>query len=228
MTRWLQLLLGKGKSFPGLGKDAYVDPTVQITGRDHVQIGEGVIIGESSWLNVNDRTPGTKSIVIGDFAFVGRRAFFACGSRISLGPYCVLGPDCHFIGNSHNFSDPFEPYLTTGVTSGGAIEIGANCFIGARTTFLAECRVGFGSVIGAGSVVRGEIPPLSMAVGNPARIVKRFDPASRRWVRIADWPVDSVLPTEEAYLASLAEKDWKARRYARGSAIAASSRLGDL
>jgi maltose O-acetyltransferase len=46
-------------------------------------------------------------------------------------------------------------------------------WLGARVLLLPGARVGSGSVIGAGAVVSGEIPPMSVAVGNPARVVKR-------------------------------------------------------
>jgi acetyltransferase-like isoleucine patch superfamily enzyme len=206
----------------------YLDDTVQITGLDWVDLEEGVVIGEHSWLNVNHRDGDRKAISIGRFTFVGRRAFFTCGSRITVGPYCVLGPDCHFLGAAHVFTDPFKPYLVTGVTEDGAIRVGANCFLGARASFLADCDVGFGSVIGAAAVVRGTIPPLSIAVGNPARVIKRYDIKAAQWVDAADLPADAPCPSEEEYLAKLSELDWQCRRFSRGVRIAASSRLGDL
>ncbi len=207
---------------------AYLDPTVQITGAAWVEIGEGAVVGEHSWLNVNKRNGDEKSLSIGRFTFVGRRAFFTCGDRISIGPYCVLGPDCHFVGASHVFSDPFMPYLVTGVTDDGVIRVGANCFLGARATFLADCEVGYGSVIGAAAVVRGTIPPLSIAVGNPARVIRRFDMSKSQWVGADDISSDAVFPTEENYIATLSQLDWKCRRYAKGVRVAASSILGNL
>ena len=228
MMRWLQRLLRKGKQFPGLGSGAYVDPGVQITGLGCVEVGEGAVIGEGSWLNVNDRQPGNKAISIGKYTFVGRRAFFTCGSRITVRPYCVLGPECHFVGASHVFADPFQPFLVTGVTSEGVISVGANCFLGARVTLLADCEIGFGSVIGASAVVRGAVPPLSIAVGNPARVIKRFDIQSGRWIPANEFSSETQIPTEEEYLARLSAHDWKCRKYARGAWIAASSSLGDL
>lgn len=51
--------------------------------------------------------------------------------------------------------------------------VGANCFIGARSIILPGVRIGDGSIIGSGSVVTRDVPPASIAAGNPARVVRR-------------------------------------------------------
>lgn len=57
----------------------------------------------------------------------------------------------------------------------GRIEVGANCFIGARCVLLPGTRIGAGSVIGAGSIVTGEIPAGVVAAGTPAKQIKSID-----------------------------------------------------
>lgn len=56
------------------------------------------------------------------------------------------------------------------------ITIGSACWIGARATILPGATVGYGSTINAGAVVSGNIPEYSVAVGVPARVVKRVFP----------------------------------------------------
>jgi acetyltransferase-like isoleucine patch superfamily enzyme len=50
--------------------------------------------------------------------------------------------------------------------------IGSHCFIGARTIIMPGVRIGDHCIIGSGSVVLSDVPPNSIAVGNPARVVK--------------------------------------------------------
>jgi acetyltransferase-like isoleucine patch superfamily enzyme len=47
-------------------------------------------------------------------------------------------------------------------------------WIGAHAIILKGARIGKGSIIGAGAVVSGEIPPMSIAAGNPAKVVKKI------------------------------------------------------
>jgi len=57
-------------------------------------------------------------------------------------------------------------------------------WIGESVAVLPGAHIGYGSVIGANSVVKGVIPPGSIAVGTPARVIKRFDSGSQQWLRI--------------------------------------------
>jgi len=63
--------------------------------------------------------------------------------------------------------------------------IGKRCFIGARVIILPGVRIGDCSVIGAGSVVAKDVPAHSIAVGNPARVVRQGIALSRDHVLVS-------------------------------------------
>lgn len=62
----------------------------------------------------------------------------------------------------------------------GPVIIEPNCWIGFRAIILPNVKIGYGSLIGAGSVVTGNIPPFSIAAGNPARIIGQRDYGEHR------------------------------------------------
>lgn len=62
--------------------------------------------------------------------------------------------------------------------------IGRESHIGANSVVVAGVEIGERCQIGAGSVVTKNIPPYSVAVGNPARVIKRYDPEKQAWVKI--------------------------------------------
>lgn len=88
------------------------------------------------------------------------------GDRVRIGPYAmILDTDFHTVGDLDEASAP-KPVF-----------IGDDVWLANRVTVLRGARIGAGSVITAGSVVAGEIPPGVIAGGNPARVIRRVDAA---------------------------------------------------
>lgn len=101
------------------------------------------------------------SLTIDDSAFV------------TIGDDVTIGPDVRFITLNHP-TDVTQRLQD--VMYAHPIAIGSACWIGARATILPGATVGYGSTIGAGAVVSGNIPEYSVAVGVPARVIKRVFP----------------------------------------------------
>jgi serine acetyltransferase len=183
----------------------YIGPEVKMIGVSSIFIGKNTAIGARSWLNVNKAPEAGYAIMIGRNCFLGQDNFLTVGKSIVFGDYCLTARNCSFIGSSHKYSDPMTPYLLTGTTSHGEIVIGSNCFFGYGASVIGSIRIGHGSVIGAGSEVRTDVPPFSLVTGNPAKVIKRFDFKHKRWV---PWPAEDFaeFPDEENYLKDLREK----------------------
>jgi acetyltransferase-like isoleucine patch superfamily enzyme len=201
---------------------AHVAWSARVTGWRRVFLGKNVVIGAGSWLNVNDRLGAGTCLQICDNSFIGRNNFFTVGRSIIVREYCLTASNCAFIGSSH-VSNPMLPYATTGTTDTDSIYIGANCFFGYGAVVMGDVRIGHGSIIGAGSVVRGHIPPFSIAVGNPARVVRRFDFSAGRWVKASEYQ-HSPQPDEAEYVLQLRGK----LPFVVQPLSAATSFLGDI
>ncbi|BDT73270.1 2,3,4,5-tetrahydropyridine-2,6-dicarboxylate N-acetyltransferase [Comamonadaceae bacterium OS-4] len=184
---------------------ASVPWSVKLIGIHRIAIGGNTVIGARSWLNVNDHTSSGYALRIGDHCFIGIDNFFSVGQAIAIGDYVLTTKDCAFIGAGHTYDDPFVPYTSAGVSAGGNIVVGANCFFGIGAKVIGNLTIGHGSVIGAGAVVQADVPPFSLVVGAPARIIKRYDFAKCEWVR---WPADDYTdgPSEDIYLRQLKAK----------------------
>ena len=190
------------------GENTYIDKSVQILGKSHIKIGNNTIVSEDSWLNVNHKDISVKHIVIGNNCYVGKRNFFSSGQQIVLGDYCMTGIDCKFLGSDHKFDNPMSPYITTGTTVDNVIYIGHNVWIGANVIVVGNVSIGHGSIIGAGSLVTKDIPPFSLVVGSPARVIKRYDFTLNEWISIGDFNLSSeeLIPNEKEYLEALENK----------------------
>jgi acetyltransferase-like isoleucine patch superfamily enzyme len=176
-----------------------ISRTVRVIGWKNVGIGRNVVLCNRTWLNVNHPSDNiTKIIAIGDNSFIGENNFFTAGASINIGAYALTASNCSFIGASHNIDSVSSPYIKTGVDSTNIIQVGVNCFFGYDSSVIGNVNIGHGSIIGAKSVVLHDIPPFSIVVGNPAKVIKRFDFLSKKWV--SSGIDESLIPSEDKYL----------------------------
>ena len=87
---------------------------------------------------------------------------FYIGRNTQIGPLLVVATD------NHNYKGDAIPFDKKAVLKD--VRIGENCWIGLNVTLLPGTTIGEGAIIQAGSVVHGEIPPLAIAGGNPAKV----------------------------------------------------------
>ncbi len=113
-----------------------------------------------------------KKISIGDGASINRgcelyAAHLATGGTITIGSNVAIGPHVKVFAGGHDYNT-----LNLADTAGPVV-IGDFAWIGGNSTILPGVHIGEGAVIGAGSVVTRDIPPYTIAVGNPARVIKQ-------------------------------------------------------
>ena len=185
-----------------------VDRSVHFTGRRYVKLSKSALVGERTWFNVNARSEGG-NIFIHDNCYIGKANFFSSARRIELQAFTMTSINCLFLGSGHDFSNPFNPYLQGTTDSTGEIIVEPNVMFGAGCVLIGNVRVGYGSVLSAGTSVRNaSIPPLSLVAGNPAKVVKRFDLQNRIWADPASIPEGAPYPSVDEYLEEL-NRNWK-------------------
>jgi len=116
---------------------------------------------------------GEGRVTIGGGSTFTSHCFIQCTTTIDIGEGCNIGQSAQIVDGSHRFRDPTRPMLEQGYDY-RPIVIGRNALILSKCTIVND--VGEGSVIGANSVVTKPIPPFSLAVGAPARVIDRFGP----------------------------------------------------
>ncbi len=111
-----------------------------------------------------------KNTIIGNQSGVGRDCELQNG--VTIGDKVLMGPNVYVVTQNHVFSDTTKPIIEQAMTELRPVVIEDDCWIGARTIILPGVRIGHGSIIGAGIIVTKDIPPMVVAVGNPAKVIK--------------------------------------------------------
>lgn len=134
-----------------------------------IEFGNRIFIGQNTIIQTKNGDICIEDEVnIGPFCYVSSTNRLHIGEGTYVGPYCLL-----MSGGEHDVDSPeLEPGQSL------PLEIGNHCWIAAKVTVFQECHIGNRSVVGTASVVNRPIPPNSVAVGIPARVVKVLDPSS--------------------------------------------------
>jgi acetyltransferase-like isoleucine patch superfamily enzyme len=150
--------------FKSFTKKIYFGRNVRIVG--NVSFGSNITLDDN--VEIRNRTK-TKSY-IGKGTSINRNT--VCRGNFVIGQNCAIAPNCTIVGANHIFSNPDKCIKFQGVSAKG-INIEDDVWIGANCVVLDGVTIGKGSVIGAGSVVVKNIPPYSVAVGNPCKVIKQ-------------------------------------------------------
>jgi acetyltransferase-like isoleucine patch superfamily enzyme len=176
-----------GRRFGGFGAgSAICFPPTGIANERHIAIGGGTLVGPYSALTVF-LLPGQELrdpivLRIGDRCVIGRGSTVNAHVGIDIGDDVWTGPNVYITDHNHGYEDVTRPIGPQPIPPGRPVTIGAGSWLGYGAVVLPGARIGRNVVIGANAVVSGEIPDFSVAVGNPARVVKRHVPGEG-WVR---------------------------------------------
>ncbi|HON15617.1 MAG TPA: acyltransferase [Spirochaetota bacterium] len=113
------------------------------------------------------------SIKIGDNVLIMNGVRVSSASEIVIGDDCMLANFCYIM--DADWHDIYDRTSSPGKTAPVILERGV--WVGDSAIICKGVRIGENSIIGAGSVVRKDVPPNCVVIGNPARIVKKLDPA---------------------------------------------------
>jgi len=158
-----------------IGWRARAPLSVRLHGKVRVVGGGEVIFGEGTTLfgkvvPIEFVSHKGARIMVGDHTFINYGSTISAHERVTIGRHCLLGHYTFIVDNnqhgiSHrNVTPPSAPVVLEDHT-----------WICAHVVILPGVRIGHHSVIGAGSVVTQNIPPHSVAMGNPARVVQAVD-----------------------------------------------------
>lgn len=107
----------------------------------------------------------------------------SCVGLVEISPDVLTG-DRVFIGDSyHDFRAPDLAISHQQMVDPRPVRIGPGAFLGVGSIILPGVTIGENGYVGAGAVVTENVPDRCVVVGNPARVITRWDPGSGEWIR---------------------------------------------
>lgn len=171
--------------FKSIGKGCHIEKMRSLVGAKNITIGERCTIGVNSQLTAHESFHDynyTPRITIGNDVNLGDYIHVTAINSITICDGVLTGRWVTISDHSHGHVESEEMKFAPNsreLFSKGAVYIGKNVWIGDKASILAGVTIGEGCIIGANTVVTKDIPPYSVVVGSPARIVKTLGDIKR-------------------------------------------------
>jgi len=136
-----------------------------------LEVGENTLFEPQVWLTA----AGKARIRIGAGSFLNIGVMVAAHELVEIGDHCMFANGCFVTDASHRVDDPQKPVPWQGFASKGPTRVGDNVWCGANVVITSGATVGERCVIGANSVVTGDLPPRSIAAGAPAKVLREIE-----------------------------------------------------
>ncbi len=165
------------------GQHSNIVKPVKISGLRWIKVGNYTRVNAFAFIVVREGKNKTTSLSIGNGVVLGHFNHIVATNQVIIKDD-VLTADKVFITDSyHGYEDISIPIIKQEVKSNGITTIGEGSWIGDNVSIISS-RVGKHCVIGANSVVISDIPDYSVAVGNPARVVKHYNFETEKWEKV--------------------------------------------
>ena len=174
-----------------MGKNVKIGCGVKMLNPRYISLGDGVVIDDHCVLMARsekgitldehatlkygvylDTENAEGYITIGKRAYIGTGCCLHAHKGLEIGDESLLAQNITITPYSHKFEDPLKTIISQGGFS-RKVSIGRDCYLGMNVSVLWSADIGDGSVIGSGSVVVNPIPPYSIAVGVPAKVIRK-------------------------------------------------------
>ena len=176
-------------------KGLYIGLGSKIVGGGKIELSDNVKLMPQSMLVALGRNG---HIEIGDFSEISMYSRIASVGFVKIGNHVLTGPHIFIADYNHEYRDPLKPVMHQGnrfvpkVDGSPNILIGDGTWIGTNVVIVGNVHIGKHCVIGANSVVTKDIPDYCVAVGQPAKVVRRYSFEKGEWVKVLQKPTQGA------------------------------------
>jgi acetyltransferase-like isoleucine patch superfamily enzyme len=170
--------------FKYFGNNSSVLFPLNMNGIENISIGDNVKVAYKTWLAAVPHTGAEKcELIIGEGTCIGNFNHIYATKSIIIGKNVLIADRVYISDNLHSYENINIPIIHQPIKQIGTVVIGDGSWLGENVCVIGA-KIGKNCVIGANSVVTKDIPDYCVAVGTPAKIIKRYCLETQKWNKI--------------------------------------------
>ena len=174
--------------FKKLGKKSMINKPILISGKKYIEIGDNVFVRNNARIEAVDKWNNSQyspKITIGNNTSIEQGFHCTSAGNLIIGNDCDILPYVMITNISHSYEE-IGINVNKQKIEVKDVTIGDNCFIGMNAKIFPGVTIGKNVIIGANSIVMTDIPDYCVAVGTPARVIKKYDFDKKEWVKVKE------------------------------------------
>lgn len=173
-------------AFGAMGPGTVLWSPIMLNNTHCVELGRDIIVYHGARFDIVTERFGRKftpRVVIGDGSSFQQNFHLACAEEIVIGRNVAVTQNVGIFDIWHPYEDPERPIAEQPLKT-APVHIGDGCLIGMGAVIHPGVTIGEHCLIGANSVVTRDVPPFSVALGMPAKVIRRYDHTRLQWVGV--------------------------------------------
>lgn len=173
--------------FKTFGHKSVIKFPYKIWNTHYLEIGSNVFIAQNSFFaisTVDKKVKHNPKVKIGNNVCIGSNFFLACIDEIIIENNVLMSDRVFISDHIHGYENIKIPIIDQPLVSKGKVLIKEGAFIGINVVIMPGVTIGKHAIVGASSVVTKDIPAFSVATGNPAKIIKRYNEKLKKWEKV--------------------------------------------
>jgi acetyltransferase-like isoleucine patch superfamily enzyme len=160
-----------------------ITPPLRFANLNRISVGDFVTINSDCWIHVckEEDSSIAPALHLGNYVAIGMKATISAARQVIIEDYVFTAPNVYISDHGHEYKDVNRPIALQGISECKPVTIGTGTWLGQNVVVLPGSHIGRHCVIGANAVVNRAIPDFSIAVGIPAKVIKRYNFDSGAW-----------------------------------------------
>jgi carbonic anhydrase/acetyltransferase-like protein (isoleucine patch superfamily) len=169
--------------FKKFGRKTILVSPDKIEGEEYITLEDNVSINSMAWLLALEQGNAKPELLVKRGAVIGRFSHIVALQHVEIERNVLIADKVYISDNIHDYSDINIPIMKQALLFKAPVIIGENSWIGENVSIIGA-SVGKHCVIGANAVVTNDIPDYSVAVGSPAKVIKKFNIEKNEWQKV--------------------------------------------